>query len=361
MSFAFVVAAIVVSSPAIGERAAGSAAYVNFDGAVLSGDGEDARQNQSEIAGMFDLTGEYPEYGGTPAQRSAVLNAVQADWAPYDLEVVDQRPGDGEYTMVLIGPRDHALGMGVYGIGPVDCLDTNRNNVALAFFGAEDLGGMTGVSFQASQVSQELAHSVGLEHVNGTGAELDIMFPGELSPTASFTDECFNLVAPVSCAEQHDDYSGDCPQLDQQNAHWELLRVFGPSSTDVEDPTVEITSPEDGESFAPADEVDVEVSAADDLGVTQVELFWNGDSVGIDTDAPYTWPLEPEAGEHELFAVAQDAAGNEAMSAAVSFAVDDELVDDGDPEGCQCRTSIRGGSGWLSLLLVLAASRRRRR
>jgi hypothetical protein len=354
----------VAAGPGADERAAGSAAYVNFDGAVLSGGGEDARQNQSEVAEMFDLTGEFPEYGGTEPQRSAVLNAVQADWAPYDLEVVDQRPADGEYTMVLIGPRDHNLGMGIYGLGPVDCFDSNRNNVAMAFFGADDLGGMTGVSFQATQVSQELAHAVGLEHVSGSGSELDIMFPGDVAPSASFTDECFDLVPPVSCAEQHQDYSGDCPEADQQNAHRELLAVFGPATSDAEDPVVTITSPEDGDEFSTGDSFDVVVEATDDVAVIEVELFADDSSAGTRTEAPYAWAVDdPDPGEHELYALARDAAGNEAMSAVITIEVadaTDETGDgtDGSPGGCQCRAAAGSPAPWLWLLAV--GLRRRR-
>ncbi len=46
-------------------------------------------------------------------------------------------------------------------------------------------------------------------------------------------------------------------------------------------PTVTILTPEDGEMVSGT--VAVEVSAADDFGVTAVELYLDGDAIAIDT------------------------------------------------------------------------------
>jgi glucose/arabinose dehydrogenase len=84
-------------------------------------------------------------------------------------------------------------------------------------------------------------------------------------------------------------------------------------------PTVSIDSPSAG-----ATESHVEVisaTAADNKGVASVEFFADGNSIGIDTQAPYSisWNTTTLAnGTHTLTAVAEDLAGNRTQSAPVT-------------------------------------------
>jgi hypothetical protein len=87
-------------------------------------------------------------------------------------------------------------------------------------------------------------------------------------------------------------------------------------------PTVAITSPANGASlFLTAT---INVSASDNLGVTQV-VFYDGSAVmGSDTSAPYSlsWNLLSAAkGNHTLTAKAYDAAGNITTSAPITVKV----------------------------------------
>ncbi len=351
------------ASPDPAPRDAAATLYVNFDGAVITGGPDDSRSNVSEVAEQFAFTGSYPAYGGTPAQRQSVMAAVSADWAAFDVQVVDARPGQGDYGMTMIGPLDHPLGMGVNSAGPIDCWDENPNNISFVFFGADDLGGQASTAVQATEVSQEWAHAVGLEHVGGGGAESDIMYPSNFGPSAAFIDECYALAGGVTCADMHAELSG-CAEADRQNSFRELLALFGPAQADVESPEVAIRSPADGESFQVGDVVVVEVDATDDVGVDLVGLQLDEEVQPTKAQAPFTWQLVDVAeGEHTLLAVARDVAGNETMSVPITFVVaaGQQNPDSGDEgQGCGCGVGpTEGGStAWLTLIL-LGFSRRR--
>lgn len=104
------------------------------------------------------------------------------------------------------------------------------------------------------------------------------------------------------------------------------------SSTDTTAPTVSISAPL-GSSTASA-LVPVNVNAADDVGVSKVELRVNGSLVATDTAAPYafSWDSTKVAnGMASLVARACDAAGNCRDSAAVSVNVANTVIADTTP------------------------------
>jgi hypothetical protein len=72
-------------------------------------------------------------------------------------------------------------------------------------------------------------------------------------------------------------------------------------------PTVSITNPADGSTVSGS--VNITADATDDNGVTQVELFVDGASVGVDTDAPYAVSWDSTSvldGDHTITATATD-------------------------------------------------------
>jgi hypothetical protein len=95
------------------------------------------------------------------------------------------------------------------------------------------------------------------------------------------------------------------------------------SNVDASPPTVSITSPANGATVFGV--VGLTATAADDVGVVGVRFYLNGTLVGAeDTTAPYSvdWNTTGVAnGTYTLTAIARDAAGNLATSAAVSVTV----------------------------------------
>lgn len=89
-------------------------------------------------------------------------------------------------------------------------------------------------------------------------------------------------------------------------------------------PIVNITSPDNGDHFFVGDEVSVDVSAeAQEGSITEVALLLDGQSVGTDNTAPYSFTLtDLGEGNHILEAVAtdsQDATDSSAISITVNI------------------------------------------
>jgi thermitase len=90
-----------------------------------------------------------------------------------------------------------------------------------------------------------------------------------------------------------------------------------PGMTDTSAPVVSITGlSRNGINLS------VTVSATDNVGVTNVELYVDGNRVGTATTAPYTFRLKVQqfsAGTHTVTAKGYDAAGNTGASASTTF------------------------------------------
>jgi hypothetical protein len=101
-----------------------------------------------------------------------------------------------------------------------------------------------------------------------------------------------------------------------------------PPSTDTTPPTVTISAPIAGTMVSGT--ITVSVSAADNVGVTKVELYLDGSLFAQDSLAPYTFTWDTTkttAGNYTLTAVAYDAAGNRTTSAPVSVIVSNLAAD----------------------------------
>jgi chitodextrinase len=89
---------------------------------------------------------------------------------------------------------------------------------------------------------------------------------------------------------------------------------------DTTAPDVSITSPADGATIATGPTT-VEATATDNTGVTSVEFFVDGVSIGDDSTSPYAADWTPAEGVYALTAVASDAAGNTGTSSVVDVTV----------------------------------------
>ncbi len=102
------------------------------------------------------------------------------------------------------------------------------------------------------------------------------------------------------------------------------VTVDNPPIPDTTAPTAAVTSPSAGASVVGT--ATITVTAADNVGVTQVELFVDGVSAGVTTTGPspytFSWNSTLVAdGSHSLQATATDAAGNAGTSTAVNVTV----------------------------------------
>ncbi len=98
------------------------------------------------------------------------------------------------------------------------------------------------------------------------------------------------------------------------------------ATTDTQPPTVSISSPGNGSTVKGI--VTVTVAAADNYGVTKVDLLLDGALLASDTSAPYTFSWDSATladGKHTLESRAYDAAGNSASSAVVGVTTQNAL------------------------------------
>lgn len=103
-----------------------------------------------------------------------------------------------------------------------------------------------------------------------------------------------------------------------------LLMLEVVVEVDDEPPVVTLTAPLPG---AVSGTVAVEAAASDNRGVVKVEFYLDGELLGADSDAPWSfaWPTATVTpGSHVLFARAHDAAGNVGASAEVPVVVPDQ-------------------------------------
>lgn len=92
-------------------------------------------------------------------------------------------------------------------------------------------------------------------------------------------------------------------------------------------PSVSLDAPADGSNYDEGVNVSLSASAADDEGpISRVEFYVGGQKVGEDASSPYSYDWTAEAGEHQVFARAYDAADAWTDSTAVAITVNGEPV-----------------------------------
>ncbi|MEM6296837.1 MAG: Ig-like domain-containing protein [Myxococcota bacterium] len=337
--------------------------FLNFDGETLVNGPDDSRSNLTTIS---DMAGDFPPYGAGEGKRQAVLQAVREDWSAYNAIVTDERPSGGEYVMNMVGPSD-AKGSSVLGIAVLDCGDSRtRNNITFAFHSADD---EHTAATTATTISQEIAHSFGLEHVNEPS---DIMNPFNTGGDPSFRDECIQLSDDAECAPQHE---AECDGANMQNAHRELYSVIGPATPDSSGPSISIIAPQDGENFDTGELFEIVIEADEGVTIHQAALFVNTKLQDTDDAAPFGWSAsQVSSGEYELRVEVQDTKGFIRVSNTVTVTVGRTSSAGAggslppgaygapeDPNACACTEGAPASPASLFGLAVVVFGLRRRR
>jgi MYXO-CTERM domain-containing protein len=335
--------------------------FINFDGPLLEfGSQDDARRNLTRAS---DLVGQMEPFGGSAVDRLAVVQAVRNDFAAYNVAVTSNRPADGDYIMAVVGPNRPrgSYWEQLLGTAFLDCWDAQTvNDVSFAF---HDASLEREASAIARTISQEVAHGLGLEHVNDPG---DVMYPSSADGDPAFKSGCMQVVPAsgigIACTGQHVEV---CGASDRQNSHGELLMLLGPSTPDTRLPDVELEQPLDGSEFELATDFMVRAHAGDDGAIDRLVLYKDGEAVAEDLEYPFEWRMnETERGAVEYYVEAHDLSGNVAWSIPVTVFVGMEAPQRGNPrtdEGLGCRVAGDSTPPLSLLSLVLLAAIRRRR
>lgn len=331
--------------------------FLNFDDTDLQfGENDDATRNMTRA---YDLATEAKGFGGSAADRAAVVQAVRADWSDFNVAVTANRPQSGDYMMTVVGPNRPAGEHwdDVLGTAFLDCWDAqSTNDVSFAFHDAD-----TTASEVAQTISQELAHGFGLEHVADPS---DIMFPSTASGDPEFGDSCKEVVESaglgIYCTAQHFD---SCGAANKQNSKLELLSILGPVLPDERHPEVTLAGI-DGMEVDPQTRFIVKAQADDDRAIDHVILFQDGEEVGVDRTYPFQWVIEDAPiGPVAFRAEAYDLSGNQANSPSVTVYVGTTPPRRPSPPQTGCNIDgprERGSLVALTLLLLAGATRRRR-
>ncbi|WP_320044175.1 S8 family serine peptidase [uncultured Desulfobacter sp.] len=116
------------------------------------------------------------------------------------------------------------------------------------------------------------------------------------------------------------------------NAGWSnviTVTIANESDDDILPPVVAITSIQNGTSVSGG--ITVDVSATDESGVVQVELYVDGEFLDEDITSPYAFFWDTTAhtnGTYALVAIAYDTAGNKGVSEVITVSVDNAIFQD---------------------------------
>lgn len=173
--------------------------YVNFDGGDFTlGEQEDAWTNTVTFASH---AGSHAPYSGN-APRTEIVHELRELFLPVGLEVTDERPAEGDYTMIVVsGP--------VFVDDEADCGNTNPRDIQFVpGFLADSATDM------AMAIAFWAGYAYGLEQSTN---DYDTMsWTWDLQ--TSFLDDCVSLSGGGSCGSTHEQF---CPP-GQQNSHAEL-------------------------------------------------------------------------------------------------------------------------------------------
>jgi hypothetical protein len=231
--------------------------FLNFVGGVLVNDGENSAENKSGIARSGH---EYPVFGGGEVKAVAVAQAVATDFAPWAIRVVyDPRPRKLlPYTMAMVGGSyDDTTAGPSSGVAPIDCEDFGLRNVCYSFTNGEP------ATSQANVISQEVAHTYGLEHTYGA----DRIMSYEGSGDKMFGDNCQQTFALQG---QGNGCQGvnkcHCGIGDLQDDQATIGIIYAPAGPDEVDPEITLTAPPDGSVYQVDEPILVDFDVWDDYG-----------------------------------------------------------------------------------------------
>lgn len=229
--------------------------YLNFEGAsLIPGPYADLDQAACVTEPLL-----YPSYGGDLTDMVEVAEEVRRLLSPYAIRVTwrERPPAHLPYDTVIFGGRSTLFGLdpSLNGVAcVVDCSNHSARDTAFVFsegpIEPDQLGRLA---------VHELAHTWGLEHVDGAEHLMNRFFSDERGTAIGQT--CAPLdVEEAFCPQQH---ARNCPP-GTQNTHSELVDLFGTNTIDDTPPRVHITSPEPDQIFAPGDVVSIDVRVTDD-------------------------------------------------------------------------------------------------
>ena len=318
--------------------------YLNRNGATLSPAAtNDSRANRSTIASKSTTV---PRWNASAEMWGDTVQCMREIFAPFAVQLVTEDPGDVPHIEALFGGSASQFGLakGVVGISPfTSTCSIIENSIVFTF--TEDLARSSARTI-CEVMAQEVAHSFGLDHE---------MLPSDPMTYLPFSGKRSFQNQLSACGESSERPCGIGGSVcrAQQNSVALLRERLGVA--DAQGPTGAVMYPTNGQLVG--SEFDIDVDANDNIGISSVEFFLDGDSAGVKSEAPYSLSLQGVAvGEHTVTVVIYDHARN---TDTHELSVTVEAQEAG---GCSAAPSGGSGAGaGLLMALGLVALRRRGR
>jgi Matrixin len=360
----------VTAAPAHAEGPRRTTVFLDFGGGPIS-PGDDSSLGQ---ATCVPVEFRYPIFLGSHRAAQIAVAEAQRLVAPFGVRVVAERPpAHLPYTHVRVGGDPATLGLDpkLNGLAcDVDCGDASHRDTVFMFAekwvttaALEELS----EDERARQVGRiamhEVGHAWGLEHAGSSGSVM-ARFPGAVAP--EFAPGCLALDIDHDASECRAARERYCAE-GQQDAHAELLALFGDGEADGLAPHAEILWPPDGHEMQPGETLAVEVEVGDDhegFGwmLEVPELGW--EHVGRPNETALALVV-PEG----RFTLRLEVLDHDRNVGEAEVVIEARWPEEGvEPEppapraACACTEAGPRGAGawWAVLVLVLASCRRPR-
>lgn len=250
---------------------------IYLNGCFNPGDCDLTRGAESSINNSSSIlqngAAQIPPFNAGPVAWDAVVQCVRETYAPFNIEITDQDPGNQSHFEAIVAgsPQDAGFPNGVGGVAPFSCGVINN---AITYSFANIYGG--DIDQICWTVAQETAHAWGLDHE--LLCEDPMTYLNDCAPRKVFTD----VDAP--CGE-FSARSCMCPGPNTQNSYRRIVEHFGPGQPTP--PTVSITHPAEGASVDAG--FPIRANAEDDIRVARVEFYINGQYIGAADTSPWVF------------------------------------------------------------------------
>ena len=236
--------------------------FLNFSGGMLYTGSDNSAENRSTLAKQ----GVYPVFGGGESVALSIIQAVEADFAPFGIRILyEARPRKVvPYTMEMVGGSwsDTTIDSPAGGVAPgADCGALGQRHVVYTFSNG---GSVLGA---AATIAQEAGHAYGLDHTFDCTSVMSYCGGGDKAFQPGCADLCEAACQGANsagCRLTHEMFCGE--GNDQQDDAAEMAWIFGGNEPDMEPPTVDIQSPVDGEQLAAGSDVQLRAVVDDNYG-----------------------------------------------------------------------------------------------
>ncbi|MEM7160016.1 MAG: Ig-like domain-containing protein [Myxococcota bacterium] len=273
--------------------------------------------NVANRSGILNGTVNFPPFAYGDTAWEQVMEHTRQIFSPFNVTITDVDPSPAPHDEAIVCGSGNTAGWGgAGGVAPFTCGVIDKS---ITFTFPESLGGHPRTI--AEVIAQEAAHAWGLEH--------EYKCEDPMSYLSGCGDKTYQD-GDYPCGE----YSARACECggNTQNSFQYIMGLFGPAVPDLEAPSALIVSPADGDIFGVDDSFDIVVDVNDDIGVTHVALYLDGELSTESVAEPFgPWGASglPQ-GVHELYIEATDDAGKTTVSPVVTIEVS---VDGAPPAG----------------------------